>query len=449
MAKIQWRLAYLFEKDSVRSHLIRGVLGTGGLRAANAILAISIAMVLARTLGADGYGTYSFALALVILLTIPAQMGLPTLTVRESAKYHAQRCWGKLRGLLIKTNQATLILSATVVVLAIATALALAERVSHEKLETFFWALPLVPLVALGTLRSAALRGLGYVVQGQVPEQFLRPTLFLMLIAGVAAASQLTPQIAMALYIAAATAAFVVGAVLLVRAAPAEMREAIAEYETRLWKRSAISLSLVAGIQVFNEQVSVAILGLFASSKEVGIYRIATQGAVLLALPVAVVNIALGPSISRLYVAGEQERLQKVAAWSARFASALVFPIAAIFILLGNKVLSFAFGEEFSAGHVSLAVLACGQLTSALLGSAGLLLNMTGQEQETAKAFAIAGVTSLVLNAVLIPMLGLVGAAMAVSATQVTLSVILYRRVRKRIGINSAVADFSSLFKRY
>jgi O-antigen/teichoic acid export membrane protein len=44
------------------------------------------AVLLARMLGAEGYGIYAYAFALVTLLAMPAKAGLPQLVVRETAR---------------------------------------------------------------------------------------------------------------------------------------------------------------------------------------------------------------------------------------------------------------------------------------------------------------------------------------------------------------------------
>jgi O-antigen/teichoic acid export membrane protein len=43
-------------------------------------------VLLARMLGAEGYGIYAYAFALVTLLAMPAKAGLPQLVVRETAR---------------------------------------------------------------------------------------------------------------------------------------------------------------------------------------------------------------------------------------------------------------------------------------------------------------------------------------------------------------------------
>src|SRR5690606_8981590 len=87
---------------------------------------------------------------------------------------------------------------------------------SHN--ETFVVALILIPLMAIGQVRAAALRGLQHVIQGQLPEMAIQPGLLVVLV-GLSwmARGNLSPTLAMALNAVAWLLAFIVGVLLLWR----------------------------------------------------------------------------------------------------------------------------------------------------------------------------------------------------------------------------------------
>jgi O-antigen/teichoic acid export membrane protein len=97
--------------ESLRGQLLKGVIGTGTLKIANMGLALVSSVLLARLMGAEGYGVYGFAMAVVSLLAIPIQLGLPQFIVRQSALYVQQSDYAGMRGLLIRTNQIVLVIS--------------------------------------------------------------------------------------------------------------------------------------------------------------------------------------------------------------------------------------------------------------------------------------------------------------------------------------------------
>ncbi|MFW6089999.1 MAG: oligosaccharide flippase family protein, partial [Gemmatimonadota bacterium] len=85
------------------------------LRVSSAAVSLVVSILLARMLGPEGYGIYAFAYAVIMLLALPAQAGLPTLLVREVARYEADERWGLLAGLLRRSNQLVGLLTVLIV----------------------------------------------------------------------------------------------------------------------------------------------------------------------------------------------------------------------------------------------------------------------------------------------------------------------------------------------
>lgn len=428
----------LLSGDGLRAFLIRGFLGSGGLKVAHAFISLGVTIVLARALEPNGYGIYAFAFSLASLLAIPAQMGLPTLMVREVARYQLKEEWGYLNGIQRRANQAVIAFTIILLLCAGVVTSVLANELDEEKRATIIWALVLVPLIALGNLRGAALRGLRKVVQGQIPEMLLRPALLFVFAALMLWYGQLAPSDAMALHVLAAGIAFIVGFLLLRHAMPYQALVASPNYETREWVRSVIPLSFISGMQVINSQADIIMLGLLTTTQDVGTYRVVVQGASLVAFSLTAVNMVIAPQITRFYQAGELVKLQRMVTVSARFILAISVPFAAILIVFGAPILQVVFGDEYTKGHIALAILCLGQIVNAGLGSVGDLLNMTGHERDTAKGMMLAASSNIVLNMALIPKFGIEGAATATALTLAVWNVVLYRQVKVRIGIDSS-----------
>jgi O-antigen/teichoic acid export membrane protein len=71
------------------------------------------------------------------------------------------------------------------------------------------------------------------------------------------------------------------------------------------------------------------------------------------------------------------------------------------------------FGEDFVRGGSALAVLAIGQLVNVAVGSAGQILVMTGHQRWEVRIQFAAAVLSIVSLLLLVPRLGVLGAAIA------------------------------------
>lgn len=397
-------------------------------------------VALARVLGVEGYGVYATAMALVLLLTVPTGLGLPTLVIRLLASYRVREEWGLMRGLLLRGNQAVLVASLLMALVAALLILGLADRFGLEHAPTYALALLLIPLAALGAMRSAALRGLHHVILGQLPENLVMPGLFLALVIGswlTLGGSALSPETAILARIIATGVAFGVGAALLIRAIPEPVRRAPPEFRPRIWGRAALPLLFIAGIHVINTQTDILMLAALRGSESAGVYQAAVRGAELVAFSLVIVNMAIQPSLSQFHAVGDYARLQRLATWGALGATAAALPLAAVMILWGAPILGTVFGHDFERGAIALTILAAAQLVNAFTGPANSLLDMTGHHNDALKAMAIGVLANVTLNALLIPRWDIAGAAIATGTSLLIWNVLLVVLVRRRLGLDA------------
>lgn len=427
---------------TLRQQLLRGGMGSLGTKMIHTLLAFGLAVLLARVLGPEGYGNYAFAFAVITLLAIPAHAGLPPLIVRETAKAGAKRDWAMMKGLWLWSNRFIAVVSLGVVA-AVGFALLFGEQwFGGERRSTLLAGLLLVPSIALGLSKSAALRGLGKVVIGQLPDNIVRPgSLLILLVAAMWLVPGIAtnPQGAMLLHVLAGLLALGLATILLRRSCPKEIAEVKKPTkQADYWRRAAFPLALVTGLQLINTQADLVILGLLREDAEVGNYRVVVQMSNLVIFGLVAINQVLHPHFAALYSSGDLARLQRLVTIGARAILALALVPVALFVSMGESILGWVFGAEYMFGAVPLAILALGQLANAGFGPVGALLNMTGHEHDTMKGMIVAIIANLVLNIMLIPTLGMVGAAIATATSFVLWNAILWFFVRRRLGIESS-----------
>lgn len=396
-------------------------------------------ILLARALGPRDYGIYAYAMAAVTLLGVPAALGFPMLVVRQVAAYHGQRQWDLLRGLLRRTNQLIALSSLGLAALAAGIAWLLAPNLPDGGLSTFVAAATMVPLLAFAAQRVAALQGLRHVVLAQIPESLLRPGLFLAgaAVLYLAMGERFGPFPAMIMHVAATAVAFLVGAHMLMRHRPAAIKRAVPSYRTGPWLTSAVPMMLVAGAHMANIHVDLLMLGLFASSQDVGIYRVASRGAEAILFVLMAANLTAAPLFSQLYHNDRHGELQRIVTLTARMVLSFALPAALVLIVWGEPILQFLFGTAYTGAALALAILAAGQLVNAGLGSVGTLLNMTGHERVSARAAGIAIAINIGLNASLIPLWGIDGAAVATATSTALWNVLMAHSVFRLLNINA------------
>jgi len=424
--------------EGVGATLARGSTGSFALKTASTGLAFIISVLLARFLGATGYGAYAFAIAWTHLLGIPAMLGMENLLVHYLAAYRAQSEWGLMRGLLRWVNRKVLMVSLGVALLAAIISWALSENLDRQMLVSFWIALISVPLLSQLLIRKATMQGLQRVVQGQLPEALIRPVLFIALVIGAYfyLDKDLSAPWIVGVNVIAMGVALMVGIWLLSKYIPPSVSDATPAYQTLDWLRSAMPLLLMSCMTTIISRVDVVILGTMAGAEAAGLYHVAKRGAELIPFVLISVNAALAPTIASLYAKGEMEQLQRVVTKTARIILLFSLPPALALILFGHWFL-LLFGAKFTGGNVALAILSSGQLINAAMGSVGLLLILTGHGRDAVLGIGIGAASNVILNLMLIPRWGIEGAATAAAVSIILWNLLLATSVYRRIGINS------------
>jgi len=198
---------------------------------------------------------------------------------------------------------------------------------------------------------------------------------------------------------------------------------------------------LANGMFIVIEQTDTMMLGIMRSEAEVGIYSIAFKLAMMTMLIFTAVNSMAAPKFSQLYHSGKMEELKQVAQKSTKLIFWINLPIFIIYILLGEFLLKL-FGSEFTMGYYPLIILAMGQLILAMVGSVGHFLNMTGHQNVFKNIIIIGGVLNIILNFILIPNYGIIGAAIASMVSNAAWGISAAIYIRHKFGFSIAYIPF-------
>ncbi len=97
------------------------------------------------------------------------------------------------------------------------------------------------------------------------------------------------------------------------------------------------------------------------------------------------------------------------------------------------------FGAEFVVASWELKILVLGQLIDVLCGSVGYLMIMTGHQNQSFMVSGCCVLINLVLNAIAIPLLGTLGAAIATAFTLIVWNIWMSILVVKHLQINPSI----------
>ncbi|GAB4524336.1 MAG: flippase [Pleurocapsa sp.] len=435
---------YLSQTGSLQKFLAKAIAGTFGLRVINAFLVYFNSLLLARVLGAKGFGLYSYAGAWTYLLLIPSALGIEGLILREVAIYQTQSRWNLTKGLIQWGDKIVLLNS---ILIAIVTALGFWLFLPPENTE-MLWvmtiALIAVPPDALSRLRQPAMRAIGSIVMGQLPETLIGPSLFSLLLLALVflRGNDLNTSEAVGIRVVVAIITCILGAILLrVRLSP-EVKKAKPKYQPKLWFKSALPMLLIGSMYVVNNQTDTIMLGTLSTTDAVGIYTVANRGAGLIVFVLMAFDTSIAPTFASLYSQGELKQLQKIVTRSCQIVFVIALFITAILVIFGKGLL-LIFGSEFINGYLVLIILSCGQLFNAFTGSIAMLLIMTGFDKYTVIGVSTSAVLNIILNAIFIPYWNAEGAALATAISMICWNCILIYFARQKLKINSTPLSFS------
>lgn len=204
-------------------------------------------------------------------------------------------------------------------------------------------------------------------------------------------------------------------------------------YEVKTWLATSLPIFVVEGFYLLLTYVDILVLEQMRSPGEVAVYYAAARLLALVALVYFAIAGATTHKFTQYHVAGDKQRLAKFFAETIRWTFWPSLAACAAILALGKPLLSL-FGKDFGAGYDVMFILAIGMLSRAAVGPAERLLNMLGERKQCAAVYALAFAINLVV--LLIPRLGIEGAAVATSTALAVESVLLYRIAKRRLGFH-------------
>jgi O-antigen/teichoic acid export membrane protein len=386
-------------------------------RLAAAGLALLVQIVLARVLGVPAYGQYVFIIAWVMILAKLATLGFDTSLVRFAAAYSETDDFAALKGLWRWSN---LLVTGTAASVLAALAILVAGNATLSFSPAEYAGLALIPLLALTALRQALMQSQQRVVRALLPDSFLRPLLLLAAIAVWVWVLGYRPDLSdvLSVQVAAAAASLVLGSLMVVNMTRRRLASREAEYRGREWLRTSIPLLVTSSLVLIQNQTDVLMLGLLADRAHSGIYAVSARLSETVTYGIVAVNAIFAPLCAGLYARGEREDLQQLMRRAARTGFLLAAVISLLLLALAKPVLGL-FGPVFVTGFAVLGILLLGQLFSAGAGSVGMIMAMTRHQVTLAWLSSGSLVLNILLNALLIPLWDMTGAAIATTVSTI------------------------------
>ena len=422
--------------EALGKRLARAGIAAFALHVGGAGLAECLQLLIARTVGAEGFGVYSYVFAWMTMLAYLAALGFDVSLLRFIPAYRARDDWSMLRGVIRYAERWVALVGLAVALAGFAVVGLWAQARPPALTDTFLIGLPLVPVLALLWIRASVVRAFGGVVSALAPARMVRDGLLLgaLGIAVFGFGRRIDAPAAMLGTLLSAIAGLALVSLAKRRWMPKNVRAASVARDPGAWAKAALPLVAigVAGIAV--NRTGVVLLGWAGHTTDAGIYALAFNVAFLVVLPQTAINALFAPVIAGLFAQKEMAAFQalatKTAIWTLLSALCIALPLA----LLAEPLLGL-FGPAFTAGAWALRLLLIGQVFAAGAGSQLYFLTMTGHERSAAVLMLLNAAVNAGLGAVLVHFFGLTGAAMGATATLILWNVAMALLIRRFLHV--------------
>jgi O-antigen/teichoic acid export membrane protein len=384
------------------------------------IASVALFVVMARQLGEAGFGLFSFALALVTLVTAASDFGQDKVLTREVARRPEA-----LDGYLV--NTLALKLALALPGLAVAAAIVATSGADDKTLAV-------VALLGLAVVADLLTATCFAVYQAFERMAFIPIVLitqrFVTAVAGIAALLSGAGEVTVAaIFMISGVLAFALALILLLRRVA---RPRLELRPTALMRSAApIGLAGLFGIVLF--RIDMVMLAAFEPHEVVGRYGAAYRLFETTLFLSWAVGAAVYPAFSRLSrtsdppVGGMYER-------SIKLVVALTLPLAAGAAVLAGPLIRLVFGAEYADAETALALLAPAIAFYPLAYIAGYLLVSQDRATWLTATYAFVAVENIALNFLLIPWLSLDGAALGTSISEGLAAFILVAGAARAAG---------------
>jgi O-antigen/teichoic acid export membrane protein len=405
--------------DYVDSALVLGkgaVVNFGGAVSKYA-LGFVFSFVVARLVGAQAYGVYSITLGILAIARVLGTLGLKRGITRYTAIFRSEERLDKVKGTLVGSLQMTISASVPLAAVLMLASVAIAEGVYEAPAMVSVLRLMAIalPLWTLLECLESYVQGFRVMRYGAFVKNVLQPL------------SELAVSLSVILLLGSGLDGLAVGHVSSLLLSCAAMYvfsrpflRLVRSYQLTVTRHEVLKFSfplLFLGLlQLIGAKANPLLLGALSNSQDAGVYSVALQAASLGLIFRQAFGQILGPMVSEVHHKGDLRQLEWLYSRATRWTITMSLPVFLMLAVESRFVLGII-GQEFMNGSTALVILCMSQVVNAATGSSGLILTMSGRPQLSMLNQLGAVTLNVVLNLLLIPAFGLLGAAIADAVT--------------------------------
>jgi O-antigen/teichoic acid export membrane protein len=425
--------AFLAERsDSRLAQLVAGKVFL--MRVASALIALVSQVLLARWMGSFEFGIYIYVWTWVLMIGALSDMGLSTAARRFIPEYIEHKAFDRLRGFLSGSRWLSVAIATVIGTIGAGGVMLFAKHFDQFVVIPLLLACLTIPIYGLVQTQVGIAQSYDWPNLALAPFFVIRQLAITILMGAAYLLGAPTDAVSAMIIAVISTWAVTIGQMFVLnRRLKLNVPAGRKTYEPKIWLATSLPIFMVEGFYLLLTYVDILTLEHFRSPDEVAVYY---AGARLLAIVAFVYFAIAGATTHRFtqyHMAGDKQRLASFFAETIRWTFWPSLAVCAAILALGLPLLSL-FGAKFERGYPVMFILAVGMLARAAVGPAERLLNMLGLRKQCAAIYAGAFAVNLILCVILIPHLGIEGAAVATSAALILESILLFATVRHRLA---------------
>lgn len=188
------------------------------------------------------------------------------------------------------------------------------------------------------------------------------------------------------------------------------------------------------------------LVGFYLGSEDTALYGAAVRLAILIGMPLNVLNAVLPPYIAQLYAAGKHGELERILRSSAGLAGIPAAILTLIAVFAGGDLLALLYGEHFRQAAPVLGILCIGHFTHVALGSGGLVMALTGHGKALLATTLLSSAV-LILGGMVAAPYGVAGIALAAACALILQKISMWLWIKSELGISTHARINRNTFK--
>jgi len=178
-------------------------------------------------------------------------------------------------------------------------------------------------------------------------------------------------------------------------------------------------------------------IGYFLFEIDVGFYNVAKPMSSFISTGLTITNFIYAPLVAGLYAQKKFRENDFIFTALTKWICFLTLPLTMIFFFYSDVVISKSFGVEYLPGTIPLKILVVAYFINNFMGPNGSTLIAYGKTKFLMYATFVSATLNITLNVLLIPIYGIVGAAIATGISILSVNIIRVYKLYSISGVHS------------